>query len=1130
MTELQILRRALKDYNADDNRTAAELSLSMITLARKFAQQMNRNADNPDDTVQAGQINAALAIQDLLHVVIRDYKRRHPDVMKQLYHRLVATLSQKKLHALFLEYTKLFFIRDRNFEPGKDSSDKQISDVRENPEQLLEDLIVVWCLNSNPALKPARKLFDVSPLAEKTYYQEAIREVQNYFKETAADDNLVEILLEPIRQAPESLEEQLNFIAEKWIPGDSVHTQRALTSIDILREENRVRMPGPGPAPVPEYPQTTVSEPEKFSEDLDWMPNLVLIAKNVYVWLDQLSRKYEKLITRLDQIPDAELAMLAGWGITGIWLIGVWERSPASAKIKKLCGNPHAVASAYSLHSYTISEDLGGESALKNLKTRAARFGIRLGSDMVPNHTGIDSDWISEHPEWFISTEQCPFPGYTFKGPDLSSDPDIEIRIEDHYYDRTDAAVVFQRKDVISGEIRYIYHGNDGTDMPWNDTAQLNYLRSDVREAVIRTIIRTADLFPIIRFDAAMTLAKQHYQRLWFPEPGKGGAIPSRAAFSMSRNAFDELFPGEFWREVVDRCAEEVPNTLLLAEAFWLMEGYFVRTLGMHRVYNSAFMNMLRDEENEKYHMVMRNTLAFDPRILKRFVNFMNNPDEKTALEQFDKGDKYFGICVMLATLPGLPMFGHGQIEGFREKYGMEYRTALLQETPDEYMLQRHEAEIFPLLRNRSLFAEIDHFLLYDFETSAGDVNFDVFAYSNRKKDSAALVVYHNRYAETRGFVLYAADYSVPQSSDAQGIIQRKHLLEGLNIKPKENGFLVFKDKISGTYFIRRTDMLREKGLFLDLGKYACYVFMEFRQVEDDPDGLYAKLEKALEGKGVPDIDQALRTIRFQPILEPFSGLFEDPEIFPEKNFARFVSALRTFTSVRDAARYTAMIRKDRELIFRTFMQILPAPDTDATDQDTQDCFQKFVAATGETVCFVVLTAWIFTHRLNRLIAIPDLQNRDIIREWMLHTVINARLQNSCSVDSLAADLTELVPLLSDIEFSEIGHSLSGFLRFLVESIQNPDVQRFIQVNRFEEILWFNRERFQQFIRWVGLIKLLYSQNTEPELFKQSQDICHWIGIILKAAELAEFKLENFSRALLKMPGFQSFEEKPERK
>jgi hypothetical protein len=34
--------------------------------------------------------------------------------------------------------------------------------------------------------------------------------------------------------------------------------------------------------------------------------------------------------------------------------------------------------------------------------------------------------------------------------------------------------------------------------------------------------------------------------------------------------------PQEFWREVVDRVAVEAPGTLLLAEAFWLMEGYFV--------------------------------------------------------------------------------------------------------------------------------------------------------------------------------------------------------------------------------------------------------------------------------------------------------------------------------------------------------------------------------------------------------------------------------------------------------------------------------------------------------------------------------------------------------------------------
>ncbi|MBV5336951.1 MAG: hypothetical protein J0653_02880, partial [Deltaproteobacteria bacterium] len=94
-------------------------------------------------------------------------------------------------------------------------------------------------------------------------------------------------------------------------------------------------------------------------------------------------------ITRLDQVPDAELDRLASWGFTGLWLIGLWERSVASRRIKELCGNPEAHASAYSLYDYTIAEDLGGEAAFLNLKQRAWQRGIRLASDMVPNHTGI---------------------------------------------------------------------------------------------------------------------------------------------------------------------------------------------------------------------------------------------------------------------------------------------------------------------------------------------------------------------------------------------------------------------------------------------------------------------------------------------------------------------------------------------------------------------------------------------------------------------------------------------------------------------------------------------------------------------------------------------------------------------
>jgi len=88
---------------------------------------------------------------------------------------------------------------------------------------------------------------------------------------------------------------------------------------------------------------------------------------------------------------------------------------------------------------------------------------------------GIYSKWILEHPDYFLQLDHSPYPSYSFTGENLSLDPRVGIYIEDGYWDRRDAAVVFKYVDHGTGQVRYIYHGNDGTSTPWNDTAQLNY-------------------------------------------------------------------------------------------------------------------------------------------------------------------------------------------------------------------------------------------------------------------------------------------------------------------------------------------------------------------------------------------------------------------------------------------------------------------------------------------------------------------------------------------------------------------------------------------------------------------------------------------------------------------------------
>jgi len=875
--EFHISRQARKKYQFDESlfSTDGRAVFADYSAARHFADKLTAVRRRKGDAapVPASDINAMGLIDEILHLLVRQYEKQNPGAMARALHWLDVQLGKPSV-----DNTQLKFTND--FPPlpvyrGELSEENYLSGSTrglEHRQITLEEILLLYLSNVNPAYQPYLELFDDKKLKRISAYPQVIQNLQAFFASQPAfsegGETLIDILRSPALASPESLSGQLEYIAKRWgvLLGEDF-LLRLLRGLDFVREEATLRTGtggATGKAPVLEFNWLN-HEYERFSPDKDWMPRLVLIAKNSYVWLDQLSKKYQRWIQTLDQIPDEELDTLRQRGITGLWLIGLWERSRASARIKQMMGQSDAVASAYSLMSYEIAADLGGWDALNNLRWRAWQRGIRLSADMVPNHMGIDSRWIVEHPDWFLSLPYSPYPDYSFNGPDLSSDPRASIFLEDHYYSKSDAAVVFQLRNYGSpgyhyptNETKYVYHGNDGTSMPWNDTAQLDYSKPEVREAVIQTILNVARSFPIIRFDAAMTLAKKHIQRLWFPEPGAGGAIPSRSEHGVTRAEFEAAIPNEFWREVVDRVAAEVPDTLLLAEAFWLMEGFFVRTLGMHRVYNSAFMHMLRDEDNAKYRQVMKNVLEFDPQVLKRFVNFMNNPDEKTAAEQFGTTDKYFGVCTLLITLPGLPMFGHGQIEGYREKYGMEFRRPMWDESVDEGLVRGHEGRIFPLTHRRAIFAEVDNFLLYDFFTPEGAVNEDVFAFSNRHQDERGLVIYHNKYAETRGWVKTSAAFM----DKASGHLVQKLLGQGLGL-PGE-GYVIFKDYVSGLDYIRSCRELVEKGLYVELKAYQCHVFMDWQFVHGEQ---WTQVCRELNGAGVPSL-QAKFDELFAPKVE----------------------------------------------------------------------------------------------------------------------------------------------------------------------------------------------------------------------------------------------------------------------
>ncbi|MHA1331458.1 MAG: alpha-amylase family glycosyl hydrolase, partial [Candidatus Hodarchaeales archaeon] len=873
-------------------------------------------------------------------------------------------------------------------------------------------------------------------------------------------------------------------------------------ALDLFAEEEKMRGLGGGESLIYTYEGLE----ENYTPDADWMPNVVMIAKNTYVWLDQLSKKYKRPIIHLDQIPNEELEQLARWGFNALWLIGLWERSPASKTLKRWCGNPEAEASAYSLYDYVIAQDIGGEEAFQNLKERAWKYGIRLASDMVPNHTGIDSKWTREHPDWYISLPYPPFPSYSYSGENLCGDPSIGIYLEDHYFDRTDAAVTFKHVDR-NGTVRYIYHGNDGTSFPWNDTAQLNYLLPEVREAVIQMILHVARKFPIIRFDAAMTLTRKHYQRLWFPPPGSGGDIPSRAGHGLTTEEFYKAMPKEFWREVVERINEEMPDTLLLAEAFWLLEGFFVRTLGMHRVYNSAFMNMLRDEDNANYRTVIKNTLEFDPEILKRFVNFMNNPDEETAVKQFGKGEKYFGICLLLATLPGLPMFGHGQVEGFSEKYGMEYRKAYWDEKPDWGLVHYHERVIFPLLKKRYLFSEVHNFLLYDFFTAEGYVDENVFCYSNGVGEERALIIYNNSYSGTAGWIKNTSAYL----DKSTGNLVQKTLAEGLLLSDSEDKFFIFKDQFTNLEYIRKSSDIHSRGLHVILGSYQAMALVDCREIVDNEWNHYSILNTYLDGRGVPNIEESRQRLIFGDLHRPLQELLSINNLDKlamlntEEKRVSFISSAAPLIKqfYAEVSRYSKEDKKYEDLINETKAYVESYLKIKVFEQDTFefDRIEDFI-----------LMAWIVTHAIGKIKEETEnftLYGRSMIEEWLIDKIIDEAF-NAVKDDKIQ----EASPLVKILIKQQLWYEnrKEEPITTLNTIIRDFEVQSFINVNRHNGILWFSKEQFELLAKYLclsAMIKVVSKNGRQEEITKELHSIKSIYDTWIKSSRQSEYRLEK---------------------
>jgi hypothetical protein len=360
---------------------------------------------------------------------------------------------------------------------------------------------------------------------------------------------------------------------------------------------------------------------------------------NTWVWLNELSRKHGVAIT-LASVPDEEWEGLAALGIDAVWLMGVWERSPAGIRIANQNEGLMAsfrqalpdfiaadnVGSPYCVRRYEVDQRLGGAAGLATARARLASQGIGLILDFVPNHVAPDHPWADDHPNFFIQGSRA----------DLAAEPKSYIQVEG----------------------RVFACGRDPYFPAWPDVLQLNAFDPGLRQAAAATLLDIAGRCDGVRCDMAMLMLNAVFERTWGSRPG---ARPE----------------ADYWSTIIPAIKVRYPDFKFIAEAYWDLE-WQLQQQGFDFCYDKRLYDRLEKEGPESVRLHLLADMAYQ----EKLVRFIENHDEPRAAAVFSP-DRHRATALAALTLPGAKLLHEGQLEGRRIRLPV-FLGRRPEEAPDE--------------------------------------------------------------------------------------------------------------------------------------------------------------------------------------------------------------------------------------------------------------------------------------------------------------------------------------------------------------------------------------------------------------------------------------------------------------
>jgi hypothetical protein len=406
-------------------------------------------------------------------------------------------------------------------------------------------------------------------------------------------------------------------------------------------------------------------------------------------------------------------------------------------------------------------------------------------------------------------------------------------------------------------------------------------------------------------------------------------------------------------------------------------------------------------------------------------------------------------------------------------------------------LIERHEREIFPLMKRRYIFAGSSDFCLYDLISPDGTINENVFAYSNRSANERALVFYNNVYDRVSGWI-NRSSVAIPQKD---GSFRQDSLCQALGLHGEGRFFVLLKEYRSGLWYIRSSKEIAERGLFVSLNGYEAQVFMDIHEVEDTRDAAggcwatrWSRLNHDLNGRGVWDIDAAILDIFLGELYAPFGEILSPRRlealrdlIRTGKNREKVLEAFKepVTSFIEEALKYIAGAGGRYDPFVR---------DRDFALQEVEAVWGDFTGFFDRLVCFAggsgrnsgladlaarikkeptLIAAALGYGVLSLLRSVLGAGGADaaaLLNHWRLDRKLRTCWENLGMGGEEAwrtAELAGAVLARTSPEDAS-SYSIYSFGKALIlDNYHAEDFRTLLGVNHFDDVTWFNKEGFE---------------------------------------------------------------------